>query len=272
MKKVKSKTARFPTLNIVDEKEIAMDFATKVYQKFNKIVKSIILFGSQIKQNTKPGSDIDIMILVDDASVSWDEELIAWYREELGKMIAENPYKRELHINTTKLTTWWNDLTKGDPVVLNIIRYGIPLLDFGGFFEPLKILLNQGKIKPTPEAIYAALQRTPYHIARSKASELNSIEGLYWAMTDSAQAALMAAKQMPPSPENVPAMLKEIFVDTGNLKQEYIDMYFKLLELHKRIAHQEISDLRGVEIDFWQAKTEDFVREMTRLVNDVLSL
>jgi len=261
-----------PTLKLKDEKEIAMDFATKVYEKFNKLVKSVILFGSQIKGTPQKASDIDIMVLIDDASILWDEELIAWYREELAKLIQANPYQREIHINSTKLTTWWNDLSRGDPVILNIIRYGIPLIDFGGFFEPLKILLQQGKIKPTPEAIYTCLQRTPFHIGRSKAAEMNAIEGLYWAMVDSAHAALMAAKQMPPSPENVPQMLKEIFVDTGNLKKEHVEAFEQLMSLHKGIVHKEISDLKGADIDGWQARTEKFVQEMTRLVNEVLSL
>jgi len=273
MAKKKSKKLKLPTLEITDEKEIAMDFATKAYQKFNKLIKSIILFGSQIKpQQAKPGSDIDLFIIIDDASVNWDEELIAWYREELGKLITANPYRKELHVNTSKLTTWWNDLIRGDPVVLNIIRFGVPLIDFGGFFEPLKILMEQGKIKPGPEAIYACLQRTPFHIGRSKASELNAIEGLYWAMVDSSHAALMAAKQMPPSPEKIPELLRDIFVSTGNLKQEYVEAFNNLYELHKKIVHKEVSDLKGVEIDLWQAKTEAFVREMTRLVNDVLRL
>jgi predicted nucleotidyltransferase/uncharacterized protein (UPF0332 family) len=263
---------KLPTLKMINEKDIAMDFAVKVYEKFNKMVKSVVLFGSQIKGNTKQKSDIDIMVLIDDASISWDEELIAWYREELSRLIQANPYQKDLHINTTKLTTWWNDLSRGDPVVLNILRYGVPLIDFGGFFEPLKILLQQGKIKPTPEAIYACLERTPYHIGRSKIAELNAIEGLYWAMVDSAHAALMATKQMPPSPEDVPKMMQEIFVDTGNLKKQYVDEYAQLLTLHKSIVHKEISDLRGVEIDMWQEKTEKFVQEMTRLVSEVLKL
>ncbi|MEM4230842.1 MAG: nucleotidyltransferase domain-containing protein [Candidatus Pacearchaeota archaeon] len=271
--KIVSKSKKdFPTLKLINEKEIAMDFAVKAYEKFNKMIKSIILFGSQIKGTAKSSSDIDIMILIDDASIQWDEELIAWYREELSKLIAANPYQKELHINSTKLTTWWNDLLKGDPVVLNIVRYGIPLIDFGGFFEPLKILMQQGKIRPTPEAIYACLQRTPYHIGRSKAAELNAIEGLYWALVDSAHAALMAAKQMPPSPENIPVLLKEIFVDTGNLKKEHIDTFNQVMVLHKKIINKEISDLKGVEIDMWQEKTEKFVQEMTRLVNEVLNL
>lgn len=53
-RKIKVKISRkdFPTLKLVDEKDIAMDFATKVYEKFNKVVKSIILFGSQVKKNS----------------------------------------------------------------------------------------------------------------------------------------------------------------------------------------------------------------------------
>jgi predicted nucleotidyltransferase/uncharacterized protein (UPF0332 family) len=268
--KIKISKKDFPTLKLIKEKDIALDFATKVNEKFSKLIKSVILFGSQAKNTAVSGSDIDVIIIVDDASVKWDQELTAWYREELGKLIRANPYKKELHINSIKLTTWWQDLMKGDPVVMNIIRFGEPLTDFGGFFTPLRILLEQGKIRNTPEAIYTALQRAPFHISRSKASELGAIEGLYWAMVDAAQAALMAAKQTPPSPEHIPVMLKETFTDTGNLKMEYVVMYRDLYVLHRKIVHGEIADLKGAEIDGWQAKTEKFVQEMTRLIKELI--
>ncbi len=199
---------KVPTLKLKNEKQIALDFSIKVYEKFDKLIKSIILFGSQAKSQGVVGSDIDIIIIIDDASIKWDQELIAWYREELGKIIRTNPYKKDLHINTVKLTTWWQDLLKGDPVVINVLRYGESIIDFGGFFLPLKILLQEGKIRSTPEAIYTALQRTPLHIARSKTAEMNSIEGLYWAMVDSAHAALMAMGATPPTPEHIPIMLQ----------------------------------------------------------------
>ena len=80
-----------PTLQIRDEREIALDFATKIYQRFNKIVKSVVLFGSTAKETATNGSDIDIMILIDDASIKWDQELISWYRTELEKVIQANP-------------------------------------------------------------------------------------------------------------------------------------------------------------------------------------
>jgi predicted nucleotidyltransferase len=261
----------YPTLQLKLESEIAMDFAVKCYEKFNKIVKSIVLFGSSTKQSAVAGSDIDIIIIIDDVAISWDQELIAWYREELDRLLRQNPYEKSLHINTIKLSTWWEDLMRGDSVVLNVLRYGEAMIDFGGFFEPLKFLLLNGKIKSTPEEIYNCLQRAPTHFLRSKAAELNSIEGLFWAMVDASHAALVAAGLSPASPEHIPNDLKEVFVDTGKLKMKYVIWYRDLLLLHKGISHGEVTDLKGVEIDGWQDRTQEFMKVMAELVNQSIS-
>ncbi|MCX6749152.1 MAG: nucleotidyltransferase domain-containing protein [Candidatus Pacearchaeota archaeon] len=269
--KAKNKVQKnMPTLQLKKESDIAMDFATKAYKRFDKIVKSIILFGSAAKQTTVSGSDIDIILIIDDVSINWDQELIAWYREELEKMIKLNPYRQSLHINTVKLSTWWEDLMRGDPVVLNILRYGEEMIDLAGFFNPLKSLLLKGKIRSTPEAIYSALQRAPMHIARSKISELNCIEGLYWAMVDSAHAALIAADVQPASPEHVAVDLKVTFVDSGKLNMKYVVWYRDLLMLHKKISHGEIHELKGIEIDAWQERAEEFLDVMAKLVRDLI--
>ena len=270
----KSKRAKIPkdvpTLKLKKERDIAMDFATKAFRKFDKLVKSVILFGSTAKQTAVAGSDIDIIILLDDVSVAWDQELIAWYRTELERMIKRNPYQAVLHINTVKISTWWEDLMRGDPVVINVLRYGEAMIDLAGFFNPLKSLLIKGKIKATPEAIYSALQRAPQHIARSKAAELGAIEGLYWAMVDSAHAALIAANVPPASPEHIPIDLKDNFVSSGKLKMKYVVWYRDLLVLHKKIVHGEMKDLKGVEIDAWQDKAEEFLEVMANLVKDLI--
>ena len=41
--------------------------------------------------------------------------------------------------------------------------------------------------------------------------------------------------------------------------------------LHKQIEHKKISDLKGVEIDMWQERTEEFLDVMARLVRDIVS-
>jgi predicted nucleotidyltransferase len=255
---------------LTTEKDIALDFVIQVHKKFDRLVKASILFGSQAKNTSKPNSDIDIIFIVDDAAIVWDLELIAWYREELAKLISKNQYRNDLHINSVKLTTWWQDLLYGDPIVINILRYGEALIDSGGFFEPLKALLLQGKIRSTPEAVYAALQRSPEHLARSKMSELGAIEGVYWSMIDAAQAALITAGRIPPSPEHIPMLLKDSFVDKNLLSLEEVKDIRDLYLLHKGITRGEIRNLKGVDIDVWQEKAEKFMQKMTSIIAKIL--
>ena len=272
-KKDKEKIIENPsidTMKIATERDIALDFGTKVYKKFDKMIKSIILFGSSTKKTATPNSDIDIIIIIDDVSIAWDQELIAWYREELGKVIRANPYKKSLHINTVKLSTWWLDLTRGDPVIINILRYGDPIIDFGGFFTPLQLLLKQGKIKSTPEAIYTLLQRAPNHLGRTRMALLSAIDGLYWAMVDSAHAALIAAKITPPSPEHISEILYNNFVKQKMLDKEHVKNYDELRELAKEIAYGKRVQVQGKDIDEWILKTDKFIGVMAELVDELV--
>lgn len=252
------------------DKDIAMDFATKVQRKFDHLVKATVLFGSQVSGDVKPGSDIDIIIILDDAAINWDMELTAWYREELGKLIAEQNYSKDLHINTIRLTTWWRDLLHGDPVVLNIVRQGQVLIDIGGFFNPIKALMVQGKIHSTPEAVYASLQRSPYHLTRSKMSMLSAVEGVYWCMVEAAQAALITLGKLPPSPEHITRMLHESFVETGVLKSDFVKWYHNIFILHKQITHGEVRVVKAQEIESWQEKAEIFMKKMVEIIDRLI--
>lgn len=261
---------RFPTLAIAGEREIASDFAVKVYQKFDQMIKSIVLFGSSAKKVSTPDSDIDIIVIIDDVSVKWDEELIAWYREELGKLIKSNPYSKSLHINTVKLSTWWEDIMRGDPVVINVLRYGDALIDYGGFFNPLRVLLKEGKIWSTPESIYTLLQRAPGHLTRAKQSMLAVVDGLYWTMVDSAHAALIANGVMPSSPEHIPDVLKEAFVKSKKLNKKFVDYYEEVHLVVKDIVHGKLTFIKGENLDDWFEKVDAFLGEMAALVDRII--
>lgn len=260
---------RKETMTLVGEREIALDFAMKVYQTFDQMIKSIVLFGSSAKKVSTPESDIDLIIILDDVSINWDDELIAWYREEMGRLIKTNPYRKSLHINSVKLSTWWDDLMRGDPVVINILRYGDALVDFGGFFNPLRILLKNGKIRSTPESIYTLLQRAPTHMIRANQSMLSVIDGLYWTMVDSAHAALISANVMPASPEEIPEVLDKFFVQTGRLNKRFVKNYEEVYSVAKDVSHGKISTIKGSALDEAFKKTDEFLNEMTKLVDEL---
>lgn len=250
--------------------DIAMDFATKAYKKFQEVIKSIVLFGSAAKHEDKRGSDIDIMIIVDDCSIQWDQELIAWYREELGKLVDKQKYSQRLHINTVTLSTFWEDVREGEPAAINIIRYGQTLIDFGGYFDPLKALLAKGRIRPSPEAIFTTLRRAPLHISRAKFDIVNSVEHLYWAMVDASHAALMARHQIPPSPEHVPELLEQLFVKTKKLHPKYIKWYKEMYELAHDIVHGNVKNISGNDLDLIMARTLEFEKTMRDITSRLI--
>jgi len=266
----KSETKIPTTMKLMAERDIAMDFATKIYKEFDQMIKSIIMFGSSAKKVSTKDSDIDIIIIIDDVAIQWDAELVAHYRETLAETIKANPYKKSLHINTVKLSTWWEDLMRGDPIIVNILRYGDSLIDFGGFFNPLKVLLKNGKIKSTPESIYTLLQRAPNHMARARTSILATVDGLYWACVDAAHAALIAAKITPASPEQIPTILTTTFVNRRMLDKKLVRHYTNLHELAKQIIHGKITSVKGKDIDNLYEMTDTFVGEMAKLVDKLI--
>ncbi len=86
-KKIKTKVSKMktPTLQLKSERDIAMDFAQKAYTKFDKMIKAVVLFGSAAKHTNVVGSDIDIIIILDNAitamtgmqkSLAVDEKLV----------------------------------------------------------------------------------------------------------------------------------------------------------------------------------------------------
>jgi len=243
--------------------DIAYKFATKVYKLFPGVLKSIVLFGSVVKGTLTRESDIDILIIFDDTSLQPTRRFIDWYNTEITKVI-QNVDPR-LHVNTVTLTTFWENVKVGEPVAINVLRYGISLIDTG-FFEPLQLLLRRGRIRPTEEAIWNALTRVPGHLTRSTARILGAVVDLYWVMIDSAHAALMSYGLVPPSPEHVARMLKSVFVDKGIIPKKYLKYYDEVWKTSKAIIHGEVLRVSGIDYDRYRQMAEEFKAEMEKIV------
>ncbi|MBT3690971.1 hypothetical protein HOG16_01875 [Candidatus Woesearchaeota archaeon] len=263
--KRKISTKKFET-----DKDIAYDFAVKAYKKFKEVIKSVVLFGSSAKGEATKGSDIDIVIIIDDCVIDWDQELIAWYRQELGELLSEQKYNKELHLTTVTLSTFMEEVRVGEPTVINMLRYGETLIDHGGFFNPLKVLLAKGKIRPTAESIFVTLRRSPMHLAKAKMNIVASIENVYWSMVDSSHAALMAAGYVPPSPEHISELLESIFVKRKMLNGRYVDWFKEMYELAHDVMHGNVKYLQGKEIDKYLGKAEEFEKVMRGITSKLI--
>ncbi|MDP2909141.1 MAG: nucleotidyltransferase domain-containing protein [Nanoarchaeota archaeon] len=248
---------------------VAREFAKRVYQEFGAFIKALILFGSTAKGATAKEGDIDILIIIDDVSVNLSNDLTQTYRIIVEKILAGMPDSDRLHIQSMKFTSWWEYVRAGDPVAINVLRYGISLVDTG-IFDPLQALLDNGRIRPTKEAIHTYFVMAPASVYKAKDHLLSAMVDLYWATIDAAHAALMSLGEIPPSPEHVADLLDVKMVKKGLLKKKYADIMRNNYITFKKIIHRDIKEVEGSMYDKYKHDTELFVNEIKKFLDKKL--
>ncbi|MEM7825610.1 MAG: nucleotidyltransferase domain-containing protein [Candidatus Aenigmatarchaeota archaeon] len=242
------------------------EFSKKVLEKYGKYVKCIVMMGSVAREEFKPKSDIDVFVVLDDASFQLTPEQQEKIDEDLEK-IAEKISERISVQPSYTLTEFWDYARVCHPIIYNFIKEGIPLYDTG-FFIPVKKLLEMGRIPATREAIENYMEGAPKKIMRAKTVKLLMLaEDCYYAILNTAQAVLMFMGLAPPVPSKAYDDVKKFLVEPGILEPEYAEWLKEIIEIRKKIEHKEITDVNGAFVDEWISKTEKFVEKMFSLLN-----
>lgn len=262
--KVQKRALKVSTQHKKDDIDIVYAFTNRLYKEFGDFLKAVVLFGSSASKDTKTKSgDIDVLVIVDDASLMLTAEVAETYRIIVEKLILE--ISTNLHITSLRLTSFWEYIRAGDPIGMNILRSGIPILDTG-FFRPLQILLQQGRVRPSPESVWTYFSRAPSTLNNSKWHVTQATLDLYWAVIDSAHAALMKLDELPPTPEHVADLIEDRMVKTGLVTQRYATIMRNFYKLSKMIQHREIKEISGSEYEKYYENAYDFVTTMKRII------
>ena len=243
-----------------DDLQIARKFAKIMYKEFGRFITNLVVFGSVARGSKSPSRDIDILIVLDDVHIKFTKELVETYRIITERAIGATSPKR-LHIQSMKLSSFWEYVRAGDPVAINILRHGVALIDTG-FFDPLQVLLDQGRIRPSGEAVWTYYTMAPASLHRSQQHLLTAMVDLYWGAVDAAHAALMSAGEIPPSPDHVADMLEKTLVKQGEIKLRSAKIMRELYTLFKKIVHRDIKSVSGKDYDVYLKKAEQFVEDM----------
>lgn len=235
--------------------ETALKFAEEIFPEFNTVIKSIIFFGSSSRKKKKSG-DIDVLIIFNDANVISDNDFKLYFNKKTNEAI--NKISDKLHVNVVTLTVFFENLMNGEPIVLNVIRDGVSLIDTG-FFAPLKVLLLKGKLKPSAEAILNSANRVEAHMTKSRLNVLSAYQELYLSMLDAAQATLMAHGVVAPAPRKVPEMLKTIKISTAQIKN-----FKEMQRVFKKIEHRDLTKITGKQYDNYLTKAKSFNKTMEK--------
>ncbi|MFH1506057.1 MAG: nucleotidyltransferase domain-containing protein [archaeon] len=242
--------------------DIAYKFAKEAYKEVGQFLKAIVLFGSTARKKQEK-SDVDILLIIDDVSIILSPEFVQTYRVIVEKIIGKTSDR--LHVTSLRLTNFWEYIRAGDPIAINILRDGVPLIDTG-FFEPLQVLLYQGRIRPTPEAVWTYFNRAPRTLENAKWHVTQAVLDLYWAVIDASHAALMKINEVPPSPEHVADLLDEKMVKRGLLKKKYPEVMRKFYLLSRQVLHHELKSISGKMFDEYLTEADEFVRVLREFI------
>jgi len=246
------------------EVDLAYAFSKDAYKEFSSILKGIILFGSAARGVANPSSDIDILVVVDDIGVNLSKELMETYRIICEKICAK--VSKRIHVTTLKFSTFFESMRNGDPLVVNILRDGFPIVDTG-FFEPMQLLLAQGRIRPTFESIWNYFARSQTTLQNSRWHAHRACEDLYWAVTDASHAALMKLGVVPPSPAHIAELLDEKMVSAKLLDKKYVKQVRFFYDLYKSITKKTAKDITGEQYEKYYEEAREYVDVIEKFLN-----
>jgi len=244
--------------------DTAYEFTKKIHDELQDLLKAVVLFGS-VARKAEDSNDIDILLLVDDVSIRFTEELVQAYRVIVKKTVID--VDERIHITSMKLSTFWEYVREGDPIATNILREGYPLIDTG-IFAPLQHMLHQGRIGSSNEAIWTYINRSEERLVSVDQHFLDAINDLYWSAIDAGQAVLMYMDEAPPSPRHVPNLLKQTLVKSGRLKRRDVKLVRKLYGLSKDIAKGKKTKASPKEVKTLKKDVERFVTTVQNIIFD----
>jgi hypothetical protein len=245
--------------------DAAFKFAKGIFSAYPKIIKTIALFGSFSKGKETENSDVDIMIIMDDVLNNLDNTILGPFYGTVDSLLKEEK-SIKLHINFVTLTAFWRGVLSADPLSINVLKYGVPLIDTG-YFEPLRVLLLKGEIKPTEESIYAAMSRSQLYSDSARLRMAGAITDLYWSVINSAQAAIMRHGEVPPSPETVGGMLEDL-QRMHLINNEELLTFNDIFVLGKKLLHGEKIEVSGTDFDKFLVRAMHFNEKMAKLLEN----
>ncbi|MEM4245044.1 MAG: hypothetical protein QXR60_02470 [Candidatus Nanoarchaeia archaeon] len=252
--------------------EVHKDMAIK---KFEKYVVSYVAAGSLFRGDSNP-NDIDVYIIIDDTDVKKMSR--AELKDKLRAIISDMGFtagrvvgvEAQFHVQTYILTDFWDSIKDANPVIFTFLRDGVPLYD-RGVFMPWKLLLQMGRIRPSPEAIDMNMDIGEKLIERVKQKLLSVVgEDLFYAALNPAQAALMLYGIPPPTPKETVKLMEEIFVKKEKmLEKKYVNTLEKIRVMYKQVEHGKVKEVSGKEIDALLAEVDQYLKRIKKLFAEI---
>ncbi len=231
------------------------NFADSIIDKYRGKVSSCVL---NRKVNPKERS-IEVKFLIDDLNNIVTTQDV----DDIRNCCSEIAYEKTLPLDVDVIlaSSFWESFNARDNNQLDILRYGIVLKD-NGFLRPLQELLVTGKTRPSKEATRVYFVKAERSLKTSGQKVNKAVLDLYWAVTDSAHAAVMVAGITPPSPSHLAEAVNNELVKRNLVNKRCGQIVNSFYDIAKKIMHKEVFEISGREFDRYLDDAEFFLSEM----------
>jgi len=240
--------------------DIILNFSKDLIEKVDGLVKSIVLFGSYVENKENEKSDIDLLIIIDDVYAKDLNITVPFYFDNLNKILADEKYKK-IHVTTLTLSKFWEMILNGDPLVLDILRKGEPIIDPAGIFGSLKKMLENGLIKTSPEYLEIMKKRAEEGINYANLMLIKAFESLYNSVVTISQYYLIKNNINIYSPEDILNKFEEL-KKKRKISSEVYNYYKRVYEYMKKIEHREI---KNIDLDLLKEFLDGFEKYKEKL-------
>lgn len=247
--------------HLTDERYDQLDrFAKKVLDKHKGLVSSVV-----IKDPRRAHESIDLVFIVDDLNNLVLDQKSA----EIRMDAAEIAYKTTLPLKCDVLlaSVFWDGFKAKDKSIMQLVSDSLAIRD-NGFFMPLQDLLVTGKIRPSKESVNVYFVKAERSMKTADQKVQRAVIDLYWAVVDSAHAAVMVAGITTPSPKDLAETLKRELVARNLIHRRCAEVMDSFYSIAKRIMHREVFSISGREFDSYLSDADFFIKEIDEFVKE----
>ncbi len=236
--------------------------ARSFQEKFCSRHKGMI-FSTLVNKPSASGI-VEILFVIDD----FNNLVLNPQVEDMRVEASEIAYESSLPIKCDFLlaSALWDGFKSKDAAVLATFRQSLVVHD-EGFFLPLQDLLVTGKIRPSSESVKVYFVKAEQSLKNSNHRVERAMLDLYWAVIDSAHAAIMVAGLTPPSPKDLSEAFRTQLVARNLINRRCADIVDMFYTISKQIMHKERFEFSGKEFDQYLADADFFIKEVSEFIH-----
>ena len=244
---------------------------TLVLRKFEKYVASYVVGGSLVRGTAGKDSDVDTFVIIDDTDVKRMprlqllEKLRGMIHDYIREATALSGTKNVLNVQVYLMTDFWDNVKDANPVIFTFIRDGVPMYDRGTFL-PWKLLLQMGKVKPSPEAVDKFMKYGEQNESLVSRRLIDAMVDIYWGVVTPTQALVMLAGHAPPAPKHMVNDVKKVLVDTEKvMSASELKFLEKVIKYYKDYEHGTLKTIPGKIVDELLVESKNYDKKLQEI-------